>query len=43
MKTTFRRFMAGFLAGVAALIAFVPVIGQWAPVLGLAVALAIWC
>ncbi|MEU0059878.1 hypothetical protein [Streptomyces sp. NPDC006334] len=41
---TFHRFMVGLSAGVVtwAVTAFIPVVGPWAPVLGLAVALVLW-
>ncbi|MEU2265023.1 hypothetical protein ABZ568_00915 [Streptomyces olindensis] len=40
----FRKFMVGLSFGVAtwAATAFIPVVGPWAPVLGLAVALVLW-
>lgn len=40
----FRTFMVGLSAGTAtwAVLAFVPVVGPWSPVLGLAVALVLW-
>ncbi|MEU1180577.1 hypothetical protein ABZ464_23545 [Streptomyces sp. NPDC005820] len=40
----FRKFMAGLSFGVVvwAGTAFIPVIGPWSPVLGLAVALVLW-
>ncbi|MFJ7489747.1 hypothetical protein ACIQZB_00550 [Streptomyces sp. NPDC097727] len=41
---TFRKVMVGLSSGVVvwAGTAFIPVIGPWAPVLGLAVALVLW-
>jgi hypothetical protein len=40
----FRKFMVGLSVGsvVWALTAFLPVVGPWSPVLGLAVALVLW-
>ncbi|MFI1787391.1 hypothetical protein ACH40D_02840 [Streptomyces olivaceoviridis] len=40
----FRKFMVGLSAGLAtwAVTSITPVIGPWAPVFGLAVALVLW-
>jgi hypothetical protein len=41
---TFRKFMVGLSSGVVvwAGTAFIPVVGHWAPVFGLVVALVLW-